>query len=176
MKNPEVWTRDNDLTPQFRANKKGNWKLCLECGNSDFSLSLAEVKCTVSALILNSYHSYQVEKIIGENNQICWPKFSVKIWEGTSLKNFWNFSCCSLQQSAKRYKLMTCIGVPWWTLKEFQGSLNPGKRIWYGRVHGGVFWSISNLSEVFNWNEASIQDMVHQPATWIPFWLHYLGR
>ena len=64
--NPGAWIADNDLTPfkvfevLFGNNveriRKETERYAQRRGNSDFSLSLAEVKCAVGILILSGYH------------------------------------------------------------------------------------------------------------------------
>ena len=64
--NPAAWIADNDLTPfkvfevlfgnNFERIRKETERYAQRRGNSDFSLSLAEVKCAVGILILSGYH------------------------------------------------------------------------------------------------------------------------
>ena len=64
--NPAAWVAENDLKPlkvfeallgeNFKQLRKETMCYSQRCGNSDFSLSLAEVKCAVGILILSSYH------------------------------------------------------------------------------------------------------------------------
>ena len=65
-KNSAASITENDLTPlkvfevlfgiNFERIRKENEHYAQRRGNSDFSLSLAEVKCAVGILILSSYH------------------------------------------------------------------------------------------------------------------------
>ena len=64
--NPAAWIADNDLTPfkvfevlfgnNFQRIRKETERYAQRRGNSDFSLSLAEVKCAVGILSLSGYH------------------------------------------------------------------------------------------------------------------------
>ena len=80
---PVAWITDNDLTllkmyevlfgNSFKQIRKETELYAQRRGNSDFSLSLAEVECAVGILFLTVTIGFQVEKTIESNNQTwCW--------------------------------------------------------------------------------------------------------
>ena len=95
-------------------------------GNRDFSLSLAEVKCTVGIIMLRDYHMLPSRKNFWNKNQIWWSKLSVTTLEGTGLKKFCSFFMLLTPATCQKIKKRTCIRIPWWTSERISKLIASG--------------------------------------------------